>query len=350
LAASGDFNVDGWPDLAVANRDANSVSILSGRGDGSFAAKVDYTAPLAPRSVAVGDFNLDGWPDLVVAAPQTNGVSVLLGKGKGTFADPVFYPSGEGALSVAMGDFDGDGRPDIAVANAPSTPTRPATLPITVTVLLGNGDGSFRSGQEYTAGSMTYPGATSLVAADFNADRVLDIAVAEYDSGAVGVMLGNGDGTFGAVVDHDVGRRPFGLVAGDFDLDGVADLAAKEAISDMSGVVSVLLGKGDGTFADKVDYLVRGELGPVAVGDFNLDGKPDLAAANSPDLSSSMVTLLRGNGDGTFGTTVEYEVERVNRSVLTSLVVSDFDLDARPDIVATEPYSNTVRVLLGRCL
>jgi hypothetical protein len=295
----------------------------------------------------VGDFNLDDRADLAVAAPETNGVTVLLGKGDGAFPDLVYYATADGPRSVAVGDIDADGNPDLAVANAAVGLT--STVSITVTVLSGNGDGSFRTNEEYAIGSLTGPGGTSVAVGDFNVDRKLDLAVANYDSDTVSVLLGNGDGTFGGVVGYATGRRPSRVVVGDFNLDGKPDLAVADD-SSPSGAVSVLLGRGDGSFADKLDYGMGDGLGPVAVGDFNLDGKPDLAVANSPTLAISTVSVLPGNGDGTFGSKVEYQVQYSLHSALSSLAVSDFDLDGKSDIAVTDPSYNTVYVLLGRCL
>jgi hypothetical protein len=131
--AVGDFNGDGIPDLALANAESNTVSVLLGNGDGTFLPAQSYPAGSSPTSVAVGDFNGDGIQDLAVA--NYDGVSVLLGKGDGTFLPAVGYYAGLDPLSVAVGDFNGDGTPDLAVANYFSNSVR---------VLLGNGDGSFR--------------------------------------------------------------------------------------------------------------------------------------------------------------------------------------------------------------
>jgi hypothetical protein len=344
--ASGDFDLDGKPDLAVANAGANTVSVLLGQGDGSFAPKVDHVAALRPSSVAVGDFNLDDRADLTVAAPETNGVTVLLGKGDGTFPDLVYYATADGPRSVAVGDIDADGKPDLAVANAPVGLT--STVSITVTVLLGNGDGSFRINEEYATGSLTGPGGTSVAVGDFNVDRKLDLAVANYDSDSVSVLLGNGDGTFGDVLGYATGRRPSRVVVGDFNLDGKPDLAVADDSMSPSGAVSVLLGRGDGSFADKLDYGIGDGLGPVAVGDFNLDGKPDLALARST--FGGTVSVLLGNGDGTFTTRVDHVVQEEWQSALSSMAVSDIDLDGKPDIAVTDFFFDTVTVLLGRCL
>src|SRR5207302_966492 len=136
--AVGDFNGDGRSDLAVANRgvlvsDPGSISILLGKGDGTFAAAVNYAASANPYSVAVGDFNGDGKSDLAVANVSGD-LSILLGNGDGTFAAAVNYATGRSPVSVAVGDFNGDGKSDLAVANSDSD---------NIAILVGNGNGTF---------------------------------------------------------------------------------------------------------------------------------------------------------------------------------------------------------------
>src|SRR6266436_6398742 len=153
----------------------------------SFIARRDFTAGYDPISVAVGDFNGDGVPDLVVADRVSNNVSVLLGNGDGTFQTPVAFATGTRPQSVAVGDFNGDGKLDLVVANEGSN---------NVSVLLGNGDGAFQAAQNFPAG--TNP--QSVAVGDFNGDGKLDLAVANEGSGDVSVLLGNGDGTLQTAV------------------------------------------------------------------------------------------------------------------------------------------------------
>jgi len=167
--------------LAVANVGSATVSILLGRGDGTFQQHVDYPAGIGPDSVAVGDFNRDGKSDLVTAN-QFNFVSVLLGNGDGTFQAHVEYGTGTFAVSAAVGDFNGDGKPDVVVADAQSR---------TVSVLLGNGDGTFQAHADYGTGSMP----ESVAVGGFNRDRAPDLAVANLSSDTVSVLLNTG-GTF----------------------------------------------------------------------------------------------------------------------------------------------------------
>jgi hypothetical protein len=269
----GDFDGDGSLDLAVSKILGHNVSVLLGNGDGTFRPAVNYAVGFELHGLAVGNFRDNGILDLAVA--DRNGLYVLLGNGDGTFQTGVFYAAGAYSQSVAAGDFDGDGTLDLVVANFASHD---------VSVLLGNGDGTFRPAVSYAAGSNPQ----SVAVGDFNGDGTPDLAVAGGDSGAgsLSVLLGNGDGTFQAAVHYDGGIGPDRVTVGDFNADGVPDLAVANLYGNH---VSVLLGNGDGTFQAPDSY--RAGSGPffAAVGDFNGDGWPDLAVANA---GSNDVSIL----------------------------------------------------------
>ena len=302
LMAVGDFNGDGNLDLAVANEGSNNISVLLGNGHGGFQTHVDYPTGPEPSSIAVGDFNGDGKLDLAVAdqnCPASScgpaSVSILLGKGDGTFEPSVQYSTGSGTYSVAVGDFNGDGKLDLAVAASGDGTVDPGGID----VLLGNGDGTFQAAVKYGTGSGTNP--TSVAVGDFNRDGKLDLAATNAacatPCGNVAVLLGNGDGTFQPAVNYNAGAQPLSIAVGDFNLDGKLDLAVANA---STYNVSVLLGNGDGTFPNAVNYSTNGGAFSVAVADLNGDGKPDLIAA------SGSVTVFLGNGNGTFRGGVNY--------------------------------------------
>jgi hypothetical protein len=326
--AVGDFNNDGKPDLAVANR--NSVSIVLGNGNGSFQPPLSYTVAGGATSVTVADLNGDGKLDLAMSGYRT--VSILLGNGDGTFQPAVSYPAGFEPISVAVGDFNRDGKLDLAVAdfgdpccNGP---------PGNVAILLGNGDGTFRPPSHYAAGSNP----TSIATADFNHDGKLDLAVSTDFSG-VEVLLGNGDGTFQPAVGYNVAVYAASLAITDFNNDGEPDLAVADSVG-----VSILLGNGDGTFQAAVNYNTGATPISVAVADFSRDGKPDLAVANSEytgDYNYS-VSVLLGTGTGTFQPAINYPLGGGAGSV----VAADFNRDGKPDL-AVDAYPG-LTILMGK--
>ena len=287
-----------------------------------------FDAGSGPQSVAVGDFNGDGKPDLAVVNSYSNNVSILLGNGDGTFQIHVDYPTGAQPGSVAIGDFNGDGKLDLAVVNSYSN---------NVSVLLGNGNGTFQPAVSYGTGSGTGPAFVAV--GDFNRDGKLDLAVANSNSSNVSVLLGNGDGTFQTAVNYDVGGAPTSIAVGDFNHDGKLDLAVAVPVPGPSTYVSVLLGNGDGTFQTAVNYNAPYAPDAVAVGEFNGDGNLDLVVGNR----SSNISVFLGNGDGTFRTAVNYSAG-YNPS---SVAVGDFNNDGTLDLaVANSGSSTTATVLL----
>jgi FG-GAP-like repeat len=301
VAGAGDFSGDGKLDLVLVGGivGAGTVQIRAGNGHGGFEVGEIYNVGGGPNYVAVGDFDNDGKLDLAAANWNSGTVSILLGNGNGTFQAAVDYSAGPGGPhGLTVGDFNGDGRLDLAVATSGGN---------TVAILLGDGDGTFGPPTAFAVGA--YP--ESVVAADFNGDGKLDLAVSNfgadyYEPGTISILLGNGDGTFQPQATYSTGGlSPTALAVADFNGDGTPDLVVSDITKNDAGYfceVAILLGNGDGTLQPAVVYPVGTPssipafTGVAAVGDFNHDGKPDLAVGSG----SATVSILLGNGDEHF--------------------------------------------------
>jgi len=244
-----------------------------------------YPAGLRPESVATADFNHDGKLDLAVV-DYSNQVSVLLGNGDGTFQPPRKYAVGQGTflIDVGVGDFNEDGNIDIV-----ATVSLVGNNGGSIALLLGNGDGTFRRAKYINAGNSPL----SIAVADLNGDHHLDLWVG--GNGSSTVLLGKGDGTFGSPTYYGVFAASYGVAISDLNGDGKPDAAVTSLEENL---VYVFLGNGDGTFqaAKQIDVSADYPFSVVAA-DFNHDGKMDLAVSDS---ASNTVSILLGNGDGTF--------------------------------------------------
>ena len=288
---------------------------------------------ITPVSVAVRDFNGDGIPDLAVANYGNGTVTILLGTGNGMFTSAPNGTVTVGAepTSVAVGDFNGDGVADLAVTNYGSG---------TVTILLGAGNGTFAP---VSNSSVVGSGPNSVVVGDFNGDGIADLAVANTSGNGLTILLGNGNGTFTPASGSPVpaGNGPVSVAEGDFNGDGIVDLAAANA---GDGTVTILLGNGDGTFTPAANnpVSVGSEPSSVEVGDFNGDGIADLAVTN---YGGESLTILLGSGNGTFSSAANSPV--TVGSGPSSVVLGDFNGDGIPDLAVANYGANTVTVLLG---
>src|SRR6202521_999345 len=321
---AGDFNGDGKLDLAVST--GATLSILLGKGDGTFNVTTFPTTAQFVGTLVAGDFNGDGKLDLAFPDPFHNVVHLLLGNGDGTFTEVSTTAVGTNPVWAAAGDFDGDGKLDLAVVNQAGK---------NVSILLGNGDGTFSRKPSVKVG--TKPNAVTV--ADFNGDGKPDLAVVSSGSNSVSILLGAGDGTFILKSSPPTGASPFSITASDFNGDGKVDVAVTTQGGNATscsplalGSVSVLLGAGDGTFA--VSSVVLPDhhkpLG-IGAGDFNADGKADIVVVGITEASAM---IIPGNGKGGFGTPI-----LVSENPYSDYVaVGDFNGDGRLDFAENSPF------------
>jgi FG-GAP-like repeat/Abnormal spindle-like microcephaly-assoc'd, ASPM-SPD-2-Hydin/FG-GAP repeat len=291
---------------------------------------VDYAAGVGSASVAVGDFNRDGKLDLAVTSRDTNSVSILLGNGDGTFRSHSDYATDSFPVYVGVSDFNGDGNADLAVATFS-----------TVSILLGTGNGTFQSHVDYPA-----YGSRAIAIGDFNGDGTPDLAAVSINGAGLFVLLGKTNGTFSPAVSYVIGPPAnLSIVAVDLDGDGKLDLAATDFGPPYTGnKISVLRGNGDGTFAPEVEYDAGLSPAALAVGDINGDGHPDLVVGNEGTSSyvSDTVSVLLNKGNGTFEGHADFKVGPGPIEMLTA----DFDGDGKPDLVSLN-QDNSVSVLLS---
>ncbi|HUI42681.1 MAG TPA: choice-of-anchor D domain-containing protein [Terriglobia bacterium] len=324
-----DFNEDGLADLAVANGNDNTVSILLGTLGAGFGAKTDYNVGMYPAALVDGDFNGDGKPDLAVVNQSDNTLSILLGNGDGTFANAVAYSVGADPTAIVSADFNGDGKLDLAVTNDDGS----------VSLLLGNGDGTLRSGGSVgTTGS-----AEALAVGDLNSDHKPDLVVTHRSSPNISALLGNGDGTFSRV-DSNSGGHCSTIALGDFNKDGLVDIALGSPTgSYCTAGASVSLGKGDGTFGAPVEVAAASDATSIVAQDFNRDGYLDLAIGYSA--YSTGVGIYLGNGDGSFKTPLYTSVALGG----TGLAAADINGDSYLDLVAVTPsgYFGGISVVIA---
>ncbi len=337
--AVGDFNGDGNLDVVATDsgfREGNTVTVLLGTGDGTFQSPRSFAVGRNPEAVTVGDVNGDGIADIVTANIMDNTVSVLLGNGDGSFRNRVTYPVGVNPRSVSLADLRGDGRPDIVTANEGFIDT-----PGGVSVLLNNGDGTFQPATDFSIGSGERDLAPEFVGVtDFNGDGIPDIATANTsDVGdSVSILLGTGDGTF-LPARRMTNTPAASLAVGDVNGDGIPDLVTTDrGFINVSVTVDVLLGNGDGTFRPPI-RSTQGDIRAQAFGDFNGDGRLDLAALES----FNSVTVLPGNGDGTFLAAPTFATDAQPQGLATA----DFNGDGIPDLVSANRGGNSVSILLG---
>jgi hypothetical protein len=290
----------------------------------TFENRTDFAVGNTPYWILSADLNADGKTDLATANYNSNNISVLLGNGNGTFAAAVNYSAGTGARTAFAKDLNADGKLDLAVAN---------TLSNNVSVLIGNGDGTFMAAVNYATGTEPH----SVISADLNADGKPDLAVANNASNNVSILLGNGDGTFAPAIGYAAGTGARSVISADLNGDGKPDLATS---NNNSNDISVLLGNGNGTFAAAVSYAAGTGTHEIITSDFNNDGIHDLATAN---FGTNNASVFLGNGDGTFAAALNLAMSEGPRAIFSA----DFDNDGMQDLAVANATSNTISIRLG---
>ncbi|MEG4859315.1 DUF4347 domain-containing protein, partial [Microcoleus sp. K1-B6] len=296
----------------------------------SFGAATNFPITYSLRKVASGDFNKDGNLDLAFATTgEGRNVSITLGDGTGKFGAATNLntspPTYLATSSVAVGDFNKDGNSDLVTANSG---------PNNVSLLLGNGDGTFGAATYFGVGSSPY----TVAVGDFNGDGNSDLATANQTSNNVSILPGNGNGTFGAATNLSVGSSPYFVVVGDFNKDGKSDFATANAGSNN---VSILLQNADGTFAPATNFTVGNSPNYIALGDFNGDNNPDLATSNEG--GSNNVSILLGDGTGNFSAATNFAVGTQPLAIASG----DFNADGKVDLATANNSSGNVSVLFG---
>jgi len=270
---AGDFNRDGQLDLAMTNYLGNTVSIFLGNGDGTFTSFGSFATDKGPFGVNAADYNGDGNLDLAVADQQGAPTDIFLGNGDGTF-QPAIRLSDIAAFDLVTADFNHDGKLDLAAFyDYPSDEFG---------VMFGNGDGTFQVPVYYQLGFAF----NTITGTDFNGDGNVDLAFPGYEEAEVLVALGNADGTFQAPQAYSAPENALWITNGDINGDGKPDLLVTSEgdyhyNNCAFGCMGVLLGNGDGTFQAPVTFggPEGYDIGTAITGDFNDDGKADVVAS-----------------------------------------------------------------------
>ncbi len=334
----GDLNKDGHPDLVVANELSNDVSVLLNKGDGDLKSSVSYPVGSAPVFIALEDLNKDGYLDIITANSGSNNLSVLLGRAGGSFQTQTTYTAGPNPKGLAIADINGDGQPDIVVVDYDFSVNY-------VIILLGNGDGTFQS---YTKRTTSGWSPASIQKGDFNGDGLADFAVVNYSlyssggnqSSKVTLLFGKGDGTFDERIEYQSSNLFVfdDILSEDLNRDGKQDLIVFDY---HAGSAWVFLNDGYGQFNDIIPVggseglLLYGGLS-ATLGDLNQDGNPDLLVGGGNYLQAWL-----GQGDGTFLS---------NPSIggwddAASVAMGDMNGDGVPDIALVD--HNNVSLIPG---
>jgi hypothetical protein len=345
-AVTGDFNMDGNPDVAAVQWSFSSgFSVVLNDGSGGFGSPVLYSSLMPSLGIVTADFDGDSIPDIAVSNTgvnfEGNSISVFFNQGNGVFGAGHRYTASLGPVGLAAGDFDGDGDMDLAVADYGFIGNGDS-----VSVLLNNGNGTFATRHNYYVGLKPY----KLAAADINGDGHIDLAVAREEQ-HLSILLNNGTGGFNAPVVYNVNRGGGGdfypnLTLADVDDDGDLDVlyvSTRTWINDDTGVIAIFHNNGNGSLS-AVQYisLIRFTAGPVDIktGDLNGDGWPDLVAAHYDGRAGDGIEVVMSNGSGGFRPAVRYPAGQTT----VAAMVADVDSDGDLDLLSVDNYSMEVTV------
>ena len=332
--AVGDVNNDHHIDFVVANSGTNNIEVFISQQNGSFANQETYSTGFEsnPRSLAIDDFNNDSYADIVFANYNTNSIGIFLGYGNGTFHNQTVISLGSShPLFVTTGDFNKDNRIDIAVVNDGTN---------TISILLSYGNGSFHHQITYSTGYDSLP--SSLVVGDFNNDSHLDIAVANSGTDNIGIFLNYGNGTFTnqQIYTTTLNSNPSSIAAGDFNNDTILDIVVAHYAA---GNIGIFFGCGNGSFLPQISYTIDTNTSAqyVTVNDMDKDNALDIVIVDS---QNARIHVLPGYGNGSFGTITTYD--GVSGSMPVWITVNDFNSNNQSDVVVVNYGTNNVVVLM----
>ncbi|CAF2734521.1 unnamed protein product [Rotaria sp. Silwood2] len=333
--AVGDVNNDNQMDIVVANSGTNTIGIFLSKGDGFFEEQQIYPtgSQSSPYSIVAIDFNNDNYLDIAVANFGINSIGIFFGRADGNFFSQKLFSTGSShPLFITTGDFNNDNRIDIVIANYGTD---------NIGIFLGYGNGSFQDQTTYFTGYDSIP--FSLAVGNFNNDNNLDIAIANYGTNNIGILLGYGNGSFASQQTYTtlLNSDPSSIAVGDFNNDNQLDIAVA---NNGTGNIGIFLGHGNGTFLAQKEYPIGFNSHPqyITVGDFNKDHKLDIVIADS---NNNQVHILPGYGNGSFTTITTYDT--ISQSNPLWIAVADFDYDNQSDIVVANYGTNNVLVLIN---
>ncbi|MFZ3244694.1 MAG: FG-GAP-like repeat-containing protein [Candidatus Acidiferrales bacterium] len=318
-------------DLAQYSSGLTTPEFIAGSSSSLFPESTIATGQ-QPVAVISADFTLNGNIDLAVANQASNTVSIFLGNGNGTFSSAETLTTGNGPVALVTADFNGDGIPDLAVLNQTDN---------TVSIFLGNGDGTFALKGTFATGKNP----VAIASGPFTSTGYNDLAVVNQGENTVSILLGNGDGTFQTQTKFATGAGPSAITTTSFTSDGNVDLAVT---NQTANTVSVFLGNGNGTFSNSTTLATGHTPVALAAAQFDLDNSTntDLAIVNQGD---DTLLVYLGNGDGTFalGSTFVLNNASASGNKPVAITEADFNADGFPDLAVTDEDADTVSILIG---